>query len=65
MRARHGLALTLLTLGEDAAAMEHFRAMLKLNPNDNQGIRYLLLGSLLQHDDVPALRALLADYPDE
>ncbi len=65
MRARHGLALTLLNLGEEAAAMEHFRAMLKLNPNDNQGIRYLLLASFLRRDDMPALKTLLADYPDE
>jgi len=65
MRARQGLALTLLELGEEEAAIEHFRAMLKLNPNDNQGIRYLLLGSLLRRDDIPSLKALLADYPDE
>jgi tetratricopeptide (TPR) repeat protein len=65
MRARHGLALTLLQLGEEDAAIAHFRAMLKLNPNDNQGIRYLLLGSLLKRGDTPALKALLADYPDE
>jgi tetratricopeptide (TPR) repeat protein len=65
MRARHGLALTLLQLGEEAAAVEHFRAMLKLNPNDNQGIRYLLLASLLRRDDSPGLKTLLADYPDE
>jgi len=65
MRARLGLALTLLKLGEEEAAIEHFQAMLKLNPNDNQGIRYLLLGSLLRRDDTPALKALLADYPDE
>ena len=65
MRARHGLALTLLQLGEEEAAIAHFWAMLKLNPNDNQGIRYLLLGSLLRRDDIPALETLLADYPDE
>jgi tetratricopeptide (TPR) repeat protein len=65
MRARHGLALALLKLGEEEVAMEHFRAMLKLNPGDNQGIRYLLLGSLLRRDDIPALKALLADYADE
>jgi tetratricopeptide (TPR) repeat protein len=65
MRARHGLALALLKLGEEGAAMEHFRAMLKLNPGDNQGIRYLLLGSLLRRDDIPALKTLLADYADE
>jgi tetratricopeptide (TPR) repeat protein len=65
MRARHGLSLALLKLGEEEAAMEHFRAMLKLNPGDNQGIRYLLLGSLLRRDDIPALETLLADYADE
>ena len=48
VRARHGLAQSLLELGEEAAAVGHFRAMLKLNPGDNQGIRYLLLGSLLK-----------------
>jgi tetratricopeptide (TPR) repeat protein len=65
MRARHGLALTLLQLGEEDAAIAHFWAMLKLNPNDNQGIRYLLLGSLLRRDGVSALKELLADYPEE
>ena len=65
MRARHGLSLALLKLGEEEAAMEHFRVMLKLNPGDNQGIRYLLLGSLLRRDDIPALETLLADYADE
>ena len=65
MRARHGLALALLKLGEEEQAMGHFRAMLKLNPGDNQGIRYLLLGSLLRRDDIPTLKHLLADYADE
>jgi tetratricopeptide (TPR) repeat protein len=51
MRARHGLALALLKLGEEEEAMKHFRAMLKLNPGDNQGIRYLLLGCLLKRND--------------
>ena len=65
MRARHGLALALLDLGEEAAAVEHFRAMLKLNPGDNQGIRYLLLGCLLRRDDAAAVKELLAAYEDE
>src|SRR5580658_283393 len=65
MRARGGLALALLKLGEEAAAVEHFRAMLKLNPGDNQGVRYLLLGSLLRRDDVAAVNELLAAYKDE
>ena len=37
MRARAGLAIALIKLGDESAAIEHFRAMLKLNPNDNQG----------------------------
>jgi hypothetical protein len=39
--------------------------MLKLNPNDNQGNRYLLLGCLLRHDDAAAVKRLLAAYNDE
>jgi tetratricopeptide (TPR) repeat protein len=65
MRARHGLALALLELGEEEEAVEHFRAMLKLNPGDNQGIRYLLLGCLLRRDDAAAVKKLLAAYKDE
>src|SRR3546814_10479040 len=42
MRARAGLAITLWRLGDQQAAIAHYRAMLILNPNDNQGIRYLL-----------------------
>lgn len=65
MRARQGLATTLLRLGEEDAALEHFRAMLKLNPNDNQGIRYLLLAGLLRRGDLAGAKALLASYADE
>ena len=65
MRARAGLAIALIKLGDESAAIEHFRAMLKLNPNDNQGIRYLLLGCLLRHDDAAAVKTLLAAYKDE
>ena len=65
MRARAGLAIALIKLGDESAAIEHFRAMLKLNPNDNQGIRYLLLGCLLRQDDAAAVKTLLAAYKDE
>ena len=36
MRARAGLAGTLLKLGDVDGALSHYRDMLKLNPNDNQ-----------------------------
>ena len=57
--------IALIKLGDESAAIEHLRAMLKLNPNDNQGIRYLLLGCLLRHDDAAAVKTLLAAYKDE
>jgi len=47
MRARHGLAQTLWDKGLRDEAMTHYRDMLRLNPNDNQGIRYLLIDCLL------------------
>jgi tetratricopeptide (TPR) repeat protein len=65
MRARVGLALTLLKLGDEEGAMGHFRAMLRLNPNDNQGIRYLLAGCLLRRGEDAALKELLASYEGE
>lgn len=48
MRARLGLAVTLWELGEREAALDHYRALLELNPDDNQGVRHLLLGALLE-----------------
>jgi hypothetical protein len=38
--------------------------MLKLNPNDNQGIRYVLAGCLLRQNDDSALKELLAAHED-
>jgi tetratricopeptide (TPR) repeat protein len=64
MRARAGLAGTLLKLGDVDSAVAHYRDMLKLNPNDNQGIRYVLAGCLLRHDNDGALEELLAAYED-
>ena len=39
MRARAGLASTLVQLGDIEGALTHYRDMLELNPNGNQGIR--------------------------
>ena len=64
MRARAGLASTLLQLGDVDGALTHYRDMLKLNPNDNQGIRYVLAGCLLRQDNDSALKELLAAHED-
>lgn len=65
MRARVGLVLTLLRLGDEEGAMSHFRDMLRLKPNDNQGISYLLAGCLLRRGEDAALKQLLASYEGE
>jgi tetratricopeptide (TPR) repeat protein len=65
MRARAGLAGVLLELGDMQAAIGHYRDMLKLNPGDNQGVRYTLLACLLKQDDPVQINNLLDTYPDE
>ncbi len=65
MRARHGLALSLWELGERHEAIEHYREMLRLNPGDNQGIRYLLAPALLEEGQDETLGELLERYEDD
>lgn len=65
MRARAGLAAALWRLGRHQEAIGHYQAMLKLNPNDNQGIRYVLAGHLLARDDIKALKKLIRQYEDD
>jgi tetratricopeptide (TPR) repeat protein len=65
MRARLGLAQTLVDLDRVDEAVGHYRELLRLNPNDNQGVRHLLLAELvLAHRDDEA-RALLQEYKDD
>lgn len=46
MRSRAGLMQCLWDAGRHDEALHHARDMLKLNPNDNQGIRYILIAYL-------------------
>jgi tetratricopeptide (TPR) repeat protein len=65
MRARAGLADSLWVVGRREEAADHCRDMLRLNPNDNQGIRYRLAAMLLdlqQHDE---LEQLIETYKDD
>jgi len=48
MRARAGLAECLRAEGKQEEAVEHYWDMLRLNPNDNQGIRDLLMPRLVE-----------------
>ncbi len=62
MRARFRLADSLWLQGEDEAAIRHARELLRLNPDDNQGIRYGLIGWLLAVGDNHGAVGLLERY---
>jgi tetratricopeptide (TPR) repeat protein len=62
MRARLALAQTLHTLGRHEEALDHYRALLRLNAGDNQGVRYLLLTALLERGQDEEAGALLDAY---
>jgi tetratricopeptide (TPR) repeat protein len=65
MRSRLGLAEALVRAGRGDEAIEHYQELLRLNPNDNQGVRYTLLPQLLRTGrDVEAAR-LLKQYDEE
>lgn len=65
MRARQGLAGSLWAAGRRDEAMDQLRDMLRLNPNDNQGVRYSLIGYLVETDRHEDISALKVAYPEE
>jgi tetratricopeptide (TPR) repeat protein len=65
MRARAGLAMCLWELGRRQEAIGHHREMLRLNPGDNQGLRYLLLAWLLEVGEQERVKELLDQYSDD
>lgn len=65
MRARHELALALWRRGHRDEAVGHYHEMLRLNPNDNQGIRYLLMDALLELGREADAGALLKRYKND
>lgn len=65
MRARQALAMVLWRLGERELAIAQATEMLRLNPGDNQGIRYQLATWLVTVGDHTRAEALLAQYPDD
>ena len=65
MRAVEGLASCLWSAGRRDEAVARYRDLLLINPDDHQGIRYLLASALLEsecHDD---LERLLASFPND
>lgn len=64
MRAKHGAAGILWTLGRWDESVKHLQEMLELNPNDNQGVRYELAAHLLQLERDADLQRLLDQYDE-
>jgi hypothetical protein len=64
MRAREGLASKLWTMGRRDEAIKHLQDMLRLNPGDNQGVRYTLAGWLLAEGWDEELARLLKEYDE-
>lgn len=65
MRARQGMAECLGLLGHAEETLNHYQEMLELNPNDNQGIRYLLLTQLMVLGRGQAAQNLIDRYRDD
>jgi tetratricopeptide (TPR) repeat protein len=65
MRAVEALAVLLGRVGREEEAAKWYQWMLKLNPNDNQGVRGSLVAHYINTGDLPAARALLNQYQDD
>jgi tetratricopeptide (TPR) repeat protein len=65
MRARLGLAQTLEDLDRRDEAIPHYRELLRLNPDDNQGVRYGLLAALMLAGRDEETPTLLAQFDGE
>jgi len=65
MRAKAYLADTLWGLGREDEAIAHYQDCLRLNPNDNQGIRDVLITYLLIKSDLDGAEKILSRYKDD
>ncbi len=65
MRALRGYADCLWEAGLREKAIEIYWELLRLNPNDNQGNRYVLSSCLLESGRDEEMRRLMARYGDE
>ena len=62
LQARAGLAAVLWDLGVQDEAIDHYYGMLAFDPNDESGIRYLLVHALLSLDRHGEVEELLTRY---
>lgn len=65
MRAMAGYSDVLWHIGERSKSIEILKEMLQLNPNDNQGMRYILITRLLILNRLLEAEKLYKDYEDD
>jgi thioredoxin-like negative regulator of GroEL len=65
MRARQHLAMELWEQGAREEAAEHYRDLLRLNPNDNQGVRYQLVDALIGLGEDDEAGRLILQYEED
>lgn len=65
MQAVKGLADSLHWSGQYDEAAEHYTELLRLNPNDNQGVRNMLAPALMLLGDNTAAQRLLDEYSED
>ncbi len=65
MRAKAGLSECLFAKNRINAAIDIYREMLELNPNDNQGVRYLLSTVLLGKKDLSDYESFIKNHEEE
>ena len=65
MRAKAGLADCLYAKKEIDKSIDIYEEMLELNPNDNQGIRYLLSTLLLGNNDLDKFQSFMDESEEE
>ncbi len=65
MRARYARGYALWKMGKTAEARQEFQDLLRLNPGDNQGVRYLLVALLLETGEYGQAQQVISRYsPD-
>lgn len=65
MRALKGMADTFWRMNRKDQALEYYQKMLALNPNDNQGVRDLVVALLLEANRPAELESLLDRYRED
>ena len=65
MRARAGMAEVLWKMGRNAEAIEHYQAMLVLDPMDNQGLRFRLADWLMESAKFQDFARLISSYSND